>query len=73
MIYVIVLDLAYLTVNLIFSLVKHPVYPPITFKDVMTYVYIAIVILMITFQYWISKIIYTKYKKSIDMELRSSI
>jgi hypothetical protein len=68
LIYVFLIDGAYFTVNLIYSLVKKPVYPPINYKDVMSYVYIGACLVLASMQFVIYKELVVKKVKLVKAE-----
>lgn len=56
-IYILIIDGAYFVVNCIYSLAVKPVYPPITYKDFMSYVYLLGGLLLGFLQFWFFKFV----------------
>jgi len=53
----------YLILNLIVTLVDKPLYEVATWKDVMTYVYVIVMILLTYFHFLVGHFFYTHYKE----------
>lgn len=56
-IYVLLIDGAYFTVNIIYSLMVKPVYVPITYRDLMSYVYLTAGLVLGFIQFWFFKFV----------------